>query len=61
MRQQDTLGLVCAIGLDRVRVRERLYVEVPGKIGDDGAEYAQCQLGAFGEAVLKLHMRGSSE
>lgn len=38
MRQQDTLRLVRAVRLDRVRGRESLYVEVTGKIGDDGAE-----------------------
>lgn len=58
MRQQDALGLVRAVGLDRVRGRECLNIEVLGKVRDDGAEDPQTKLGAFGEAVLKLDTRG---
>ena len=58
MRQQDALRLVRTVGLDRVRSREGLYIEVLGKIGDNGTENTEAQLGAFGEAVLQLDTRG---
>lgn len=61
MRQEDALGLVRTVGLDRVRSRECLNIEVLGRIRDDGAEDTQAQLGAFGETVLKLDTRGWSD
>lgn len=57
MRKQDALGLVRAVGLDRVRGRERLNIEVSSKVGDDSAEDTQAELGALGETVLKLDTR----
>lgn len=57
MRQQDALRLVCTVSLDRVRSRECLYIEVLGKVRDNGTEDTQSQLGAFSEAVFKLDTR----
>lgn len=61
MRHQDAFRLVRTVGLDRVRGRERLYLEVLGEVGDDGVEDTQTQLWAFGEAVLELDTRGWSD
>lgn len=61
MRQQDALGLVRTVSLDRVRSRERLDIEVLGEIRDDSAENTQGQLGTLGDAVLELDTCGLSD